>query len=94
MEKVLYVVLMASRKLVVLMASRKLQHYFQSHNIIIPSSQPLKHILRNREASSRIGKWEAELNEFVIDFVHRSYIQSQALADFITDWTPCVLCVL
>ena len=75
MEKVLYVVLMASRKL---------QHYFQSHNIIIPSSQPLKHILRNREASSRIGKWEAELNEFVIDFVHRSYIQSQALVDFIS----------
>jgi hypothetical protein len=29
-----------------------------------------------------------ELNEFTIDFVHRSSIQSQALADFIGDWTP------
>jgi ribonuclease HI len=29
-----------------------------------------------------------ELNEFSIDYVHRSSIQSQALADFIADWTP------
>jgi hypothetical protein len=27
-------------------------------------------------------------NEFTIDFVHRSSIQSQELADFIIDWTP------
>jgi hypothetical protein len=27
------------------------------------------------------------LNEFIIDFVHRSSIQSQMLADFIADWT-------
>jgi ribonuclease HI len=72
----------------VLMASRKLRHYFQAFHIIVPSSQPLKDIMRNREATGRIGKWAAELNEFNIDYVHRSSIQSQALADFITDWTP------
>jgi ribonuclease HI len=44
--------------------------------------------MRNREATGRIGKWAAELNEFTIDYVHRSSIQSQALADFIADWTP------
>jgi hypothetical protein len=44
--------------------------------------------MRNREATGRIGKWDAELNEFTIDYVHRSSIQSQALADFIVDWTP------
>jgi ribonuclease HI len=70
------------------MASRKLRHYFQAYHIIVPSSQPLKDIMRNREATGRIGKWAAELNEFSIDYVHRSSIQSQALADFITDWTP------
>ena len=69
------------------MASRKLWHYFQSYNIILPSSQPLKDIIRNREATGRVGKWAAELNEFTIDYVHRSSIQSQALADFIADWT-------
>jgi hypothetical protein len=79
LENVLYVVLMASRKL---------RHYFQAYHIIVPSSQPLKDIMRNREATGRVGKWAAELNEFTIDFVHRSSIQSQALADFIVDWTP------
>ena len=79
LEKVLYAVLMASRKL---------RHYFQAFHIIVPSSQPLKDIMRNREASGRIGKWDAELNKFSIDYVHRSSIQSQALANFIADWTP------
>jgi hypothetical protein len=79
LEKVLYAVLMASRKL---------RYYFQAFHIIVPSSQPLKDIMRNREATGRIGKWAAELNEFSIDYVHRSSIQSQALADFIADWTP------
>jgi hypothetical protein len=79
LEKVLYDVLMASRKL---------RHYFQAYHIIVPSSQPLKDIMRNREATGRVGKWAAELNEFTIDYVHRSSIQSQALADFIADWTP------
>jgi hypothetical protein len=78
LEKVLYTVLMASRKL---------RYYFQAYHIIVPSSQPLKNIMRNREATGRIGKWAAELNEFIIDYVHRSSIQSQALADFIADWT-------
>jgi hypothetical protein len=44
--------------------------------------------MRNKEATGRIGKWAPELNEFNIDYVHRSSIQSQALADFIADWTP------
>jgi ribonuclease HI len=79
LEKVLYGVLMASRKF---------RHYFQAYHIIVPSSQPLKDIMRNREATGRIGKWAAELNEFTIDYVHRSSIQSQALVDFIADWTP------
>ena len=69
------------------MASRKLRHYFQAYHIIVPSSQPLKDIMRNREATGRVGKWASELNEFTIDFVYRSLIQSQALADFIADWT-------
>jgi ribonuclease HI len=79
LEKVLYAVLMASRKL---------RHYFQAYHIIVPSSQPLKDIMRNREATGRIGKWAVELNEFSIDYVHRPLIQSQALAAFFADWTP------
>jgi ribonuclease HI len=58
LEKVLYAILMASRKL---------RHYFQAYHIIVPSSQPLKDIIRNREATGRVGKWAVELNEFTID---------------------------
>jgi hypothetical protein len=76
LEKVLYAVLMASRKL---------RYYFQAYHIIVPSSQPLKDIMRNRKATGRVGKGAAELNEFTIDYVHRSSIQSQALVDFIAD---------
>jgi ribonuclease HI len=72
---------------VVLMASRILRHYFKSYHIIVTSSRPLKDIIRNREATGRVGKWAAELNEFTIDYVHMSSVQSQALADFIADWT-------
>jgi hypothetical protein len=81
LEKVLYAVLMALRKL---------QHYFQAYHIIIPSSQHMKDIMRNKEATGRIGKWATELNEFSIDYVHRSSIQYQVLVDFIADWTPGV----
>jgi hypothetical protein len=42
LEKVLYAVLMASKKL---------RHYFQAYHIKVPSSQPLKDIMRNREAT-------------------------------------------
>jgi hypothetical protein len=76
LEKLLYVVLMASRKL---------RHYFQTYHIIVPSPQPLKDIMRNKEATGRVGKWDAELNEFTIEYVHRSSIQSQALVNFIAD---------
>jgi hypothetical protein len=46
----------------VLTASRKLKHYFQGYEIIVPTSQPLGDILKNKEASGRIGKWATELS--------------------------------
>lgn len=79
-EKVLYAVLMASRKL---------RYYFQSYKIIVPSSQLLKDVIRNREARRRIRNWPAELNEFVIDFMHRSSINSVlGIGRLHPDWTP------
>jgi hypothetical protein len=63
LEKVLYAILMAYKKL---------RHYFQTYHIIVPSSQPLKDIMRNREAIGRVGKWATKLNEFTIEYVHRS----------------------
>ena len=46
----------------VLISSRKLKHYFQAHEITMPSTQPLGDILSNKEASGRIGKWATEVS--------------------------------
>ena len=72
----------------VVMAARKLHHYFQSFKIKVPTSFPLWDMFENREASDRIGKWATLLASHTIDFVPRSAIKSQVLADFVADWTP------
>jgi len=45
-------------------------------------------MFENREASGRIGKWATQLAEHTINFISRSAIKSQVLADFIADWAP------
>jgi hypothetical protein len=72
----------------VLTFSRKLKHYFQAHEIIVPTSQPLGDILRNKETFGRIEKWATELSQFKITYAPRIAIKSQALEDFMTNWTP------
>jgi len=71
----------------VFMASRKLKHYFQEHPIIVVSSAPLSDIIQNREATGRIAKWAIELGAYHIKYEPRTAIKSQALVDFINDWT-------
>jgi ribonuclease HI len=79
MHKLLYVVLVASRKL---------RHYFQAHRIVVVTSFPLRAILHNSNATGNIAKWATELAEFQLDFQPCHAIKSQVLADFIVEWTP------
>ena len=46
-------------------------------------SQPLSHFRTYLKI-----EWAMQLAEHTIDFVSRSAIKSQVLADFIADWTP------
>jgi hypothetical protein len=71
----------------VVMAARKLRHYFEGHRIRVITHQPLNDLFANKEASTRIIKWGAELSEYTVDFERRSMIKSQVLADFVVDWT-------
>jgi hypothetical protein len=75
----------------VVMAKRKLRHYFQSHNISLSTTFPLHDMFENKESTGRIGKWAIELAEHIINFVSRSAIKSQVLADFVADWTPSAM---
>nr|CCI55431.1 PH01B031C15.14 [Phyllostachys edulis] len=71
-----------------LMASRKLQHYFLAHAITAPMSYLLMLMLRNKDASGRVGKWATKPAPFDLTFAVHTTIKSQAIADFITKWTP------
>jgi hypothetical protein len=72
----------------VLIASRKLRHYFQAHRISVVTSYPPRAILCNPNTTGNIAKWAVELAEFELDFIPRHAVKSQVLADFIVDWTP------
>ena len=69
------------------MASRKLKQYFQGHPITVVSSAPLGDIIQNREATGRVAKWAIELGPHGLKYVLCTAIKSQALVDFINDWT-------
>ena len=69
------------------MADKKLHHYFIEHEVSIVSSFPLEEVIRNRDIVGRISKWAVELMGYDVKFVPRMAIKSQALADFIAEWT-------
>jgi hypothetical protein len=71
---------------VVLIASRKLRHYFQEYSITVVTDYPLDDILRNQDATRRISKWAVKLDTHTIDFKPQTTIKSQALVDFMAEW--------
>nr|CAH66330.1 H0813E03.7 [Oryza sativa] len=71
----------------VIMTSRKLRHYFQAHRVTVVSSFPLGEVVRNKDVVGRIAKWIVELSQFDVHFAPRTAIKSQVLADFVADWT-------
>jgi hypothetical protein len=70
-----------------LITSCKLRHYFESHKITVVTDFSLGDILHNRDATGHISKWTIELGALNIDSTPREAIKSQALTDFIAEWT-------
>jgi hypothetical protein len=69
------------------MAARKLKHYFQKHVITVVSATPLDDIIHNRAVTRRVAKWAIELAAHTINYEPQKAVKSQALADFLVDWT-------
>ena len=69
-------------------SSRKLRHYFQAHVIIVMTDHPLKKMINKLEAAGRLIQWAIELSEFDIKYQPRNAIKTQALVDFIAEFTP------
>jgi len=69
--------------LTVVMSVRKLRLYFQSHPIVVMTSQPIRTILHSLTQSGRLAKWAIELREYDIEYRTRTSLKAQVLADFV-----------
>ena len=67
MQKLLYVVLMATRKLL---------HYFTDHKVSVVTSYSLRDIICNCDAIGRISKWALELMGHDIGYIPCTTIKS------------------
>jgi hypothetical protein len=75
----------------IVLTRRKLCHYFEGHPVTVVSSFLLGEIAQNREASGRIAKWAVELMGETLSYAPRKAIKSQALANFLAEWTDTQL---
>ena len=73
------------------MVTQKLLHYFTDHEVTVVTSYPLGDIVRNRDAVGWISKWALELMGHDIRYISCIAIKSQALTDFVTEWTEVQL---
>ena len=67
-------------------ASRKLRPYFQAHKVEVRTAYPLRQIMHKPEETGRMMKWAIELGKFDINYKPRTAIKGQALADFILEF--------
>jgi hypothetical protein len=69
-QKLLYAVLMMTKKLK-----------------SVVSNGPLTRVLQSKKATGWIAQWAVEISQYDIEFIPRRAIKSQAVVDFITEWT-------
>jgi hypothetical protein len=73
------------------MTTRKLKYYFLAHTVRVVSDRLLARVLQSREATGWIAQWAVEIGQYDVEFAPRRVIKSQALTDFITEWTNSAL---
>nr|XP_009388363.1 PREDICTED: uncharacterized protein LOC103975179 [Musa acuminata subsp. malaccensis] len=70
------------------LSARKLRPYFQAHPIEVITDQPLRLVLSKFDVAGRLLKWAVELGEHDIQYVPRTAIKAQSVADFIAELIP------
>ena len=73
--------------LAIQIVSRKMRHNFESNPVTMLSQYNLRSPLENPLATGRISWWAMEFQGFGLKFEHTNNIKSQALADFMAEWT-------
>jgi hypothetical protein len=69
------------------MMTNKLKHYFLVHTVWVIFDRSLARVLQSKEATGWITQWAVEISQYDVEFIPRWAIKSQALADFIAEWT-------
>ncbi|XP_074377628.1 uncharacterized protein LOC141719146 [Apium graveolens] len=73
-----------------ILESRKLWPYFQAHRIEVRTTYLLRQVLHKPESSGRMLKWVVELGQFDLEYMPRTTIKGQALADFLLEFDSAV----
>ncbi|XP_030970626.1 uncharacterized protein LOC115991008 [Quercus lobata] len=68
-------------------APRKLKPYFQAHTVNVLTDKPLRRAMSSPEAAGRLALWAIDLSEFDIQYLPRTTIKGQIIADFIVEFT-------
>ena len=71
----------------VVLGTCKLPHYFQAHTIVVLTQLPLKTILRSADYIGRVAKWGTILGAFDIEYMLRTSIKGQVLANLVVEFT-------
>jgi hypothetical protein len=56
---------------VVLVTTRKLKLYFLAHTVRIVFDRPLARVLQSKEAMGRIAQWAMKVGQYDIEFIPR-----------------------
>ncbi|XP_061360758.1 uncharacterized protein LOC133304723 [Gastrolobium bilobum] len=70
-----------------LITARRLHQYFQCHQVVVRTNQPIRQMLHKPDLAGRMVAWAVELSEFGIHFEARNTIKAQAFADFVVEMT-------
>ena len=74
--------------LALITTARKLRPYFQTHQVIVRTNQPIRQVLQKPDLAGRMMNWSIELSEFGIVYEPRDAIKAQALSDFVAELSP------
>ncbi|VFQ86422.1 unnamed protein product [Cuscuta campestris] len=73
--------------LAVFWTAKRLTPYFQAHQIVVLTNEPLASLARSPAASARMTKWAVFISRYNVEFRPRPSIKGQALADFQVECT-------
>ncbi|XP_050207571.1 uncharacterized protein LOC126656993 [Mercurialis annua] len=74
--------------LAVVTTTKKLKYYFQSHNMVVRTNQPLRKAIQRPKTSGRLVHWSIQLSVHDSRYEPRPTLKAQALADFVAEITP------